>query len=452
MEPQIRFCTSADGTRIAYAIYGEDRGTPVVSVNGWLGSLELDWKLPHRRHFYESLAHGRRLVSFDRRGTGASQRKVDDLSLEAHLADLAAIVDHLGLERFDLAGWVDGSTVSVAYAARHPERVSRLVLHAPYPRGEDWAKPEAARSVVDLIRADWALAQRMIADLIFPDAPAEVRHAQANALRRAVSPEVAAKYVELTTSFDVRSFLPRVQAPTLILHSDVGGERPISASRAVASLIPDARFVATEGDSTARANYEHVADLIRRFLEEGRDQDTAIERPPTGLVTILFTDMEGSTAITQGLGDAKAQELVRAHNTIVRDALKAHGGREIKHTGDGIMASFSTASDALACAVVIQRAVAARAEGQPEVPLAVRIGLNAGEPVAEEQDLYGASVQLAKRVCDHAEPGQIVASNVVRELAAGKGFLFSDIGDVVPKGFDDAVRLYEVRWREEGSP
>src|SRR3990172_7069270 len=243
MEQQIRFCTSGDGTRIAYSVYGEDRGIPVVSVNGWTGSLELDWKLPHRRHLSESLAHGQRLVSFDRRGPGAPQREVDDVSLEAHLADLAAIVDHLGLERFDLAGWVDGSTVSVAYAAQHPERVSRLVLYTPYPRGEDWAKPEAARSVVDLIRADWALAQRMIADLIFPDAPAELRHAQANALGRGVSPEVAAKYVEFTTSFDVRSFLPRVQAPTLILHPDVGGDRPISASRAVAAVIADARFV-----------------------------------------------------------------------------------------------------------------------------------------------------------------------------------------------------------------
>ena len=158
--------------------------------------------------------------------------------------------------------------------------------------------------------------------------------------------------------------------------------------------------------------------------------------------------MESSTALTQSLGDAKAQELVRAHNTIVREALSAHDGTEIKHTGDGIMASFGGASSALGCAVAIQRAVAARAAEQPDIPLGLRVGLNAGEPVVEEQDLFGASVQLARRICDHAEPGQVLASNVVRELAMGKGFLFSDIGEVVPKGFDEAVRLYEVRWRE----
>ena len=155
--------------------------------------------------------------------------------------------------------------------------------------------------------------------------------------------------------------------------------------------------------------------------------------------------MEGSTALTQRLGDAQAQELVRAHNAIVRDGLKTHGGSEIKHTGDGIMASFPSASGALECAIAIQRAVAEQAEAS----LQVRIGLNVGEPLVEEEDLFGTAVQLARRICDHGEPEQILASNVVRELAAGKGFLFADIGEVVPKGFEEPVRLYEVRWREE---
>ncbi len=128
-----------------------------------------------------------------------------------------------------------------------------------------------------------------------------------------------------------------------------------------------------------------------------------------------------------------------------------NGGSEIKHNGDGIMASFAGASSALGCAVAIQKAVAVRAAEQPDTPLRLRVGLNAGEPVVEEQDLFGASVQLAKRICDHAEPGQILASNVVRELAMGKGFLFGDIGEVVPKGFEEPVRLYEVRWREESA-
>ncbi|MEE8517985.1 MAG: adenylate/guanylate cyclase domain-containing protein, partial [Dehalococcoidia bacterium] len=145
---------------------------------------------------------------------------------------------------------------------------------------------------------------------------------------------------------------------------------------------------------------------------------------------------------------------VRVHDSIVRNALKDHDGSEVKHTGDGIMASFSSAAKALQAAIVMQRGVAEYAEEHPGSPLAVYIGLNAGEPIAEEQpdgrgDLFGTSVDLAKRICDHAEPDQIVVSNVVRELAAGKEFLFADRGDTELRGFEDPVRLYEVRWRED---
>jgi class 3 adenylate cyclase len=444
MEQQIRFCTSADGTRIAFAIYGEQPGTPLVQVSSWTYNEELHREVPEIRALSEGLAQGRQLVLFDRRGVGASQRGVDDLSLEAHVADLTAIVNHLGLEQFDLIGWFDGTAVSVAYAARHPERVSRLVLCTPYPRGEDTATPEAARSVTELIRANWPLARRTLTDIGFPNAPAEMRHGLANALRRAISSEIAAEYVEFVTNLDVTSFLPRVQAPTLVLHPRAPAAVPMSASQAVAALIPDALFIAWEGDPLT--NQEQMAELVRQFLDEGRAQPPA-PAGPADVATILFTDMESSTALTQRLGDAKAQELVRAHNTIVREALRANGGSEIKHTGDGIMASFATASGALECAVAIQRAVAAHGEEHPQSPLRVRIGLNAGEPIAEEDDLFGTAVQLARRICDRAEPSEILASNVVRELSAGKGFLFADRGETALRGFEDPVRLYEVRWR-----
>ena len=163
----------------------------------------------------------------------------------------------------------------------------------------------------------------------------------------------------------------------------------------------------------------------------------------------LFTDMESSTASRQRLGDAKVQGLVRVHNTIVREALSAHAGSEIKHTGDGIMASFPTASGALECAVAIQRGIASHVEEHPDAPLQVHIGLNAGEPIAEEQDLFGTSVDLAKRICDQAGSGEIFASNVVRELTAGKGFLSADRGETELRGFEDPVKLWELRWQEK---
>jgi class 3 adenylate cyclase len=206
-----------------------------------------------------------------------------------------------------------------------------------------------------------------------------------------------------------------------------------------------------------------VIEVVTKAMEEfvGEGEETA---PVPGLAaedihTILFTDVEGSTAMTQRLGDAKAREVLREHERITREALKSHGGAEVKTMGDGFMASFGSATKALECAVAIQRAFEERnagvgaalappqgaASGAPTEAIRVRIGLNAGEPVAEDEDLFGTAVQLAARVCARAEPGQVLAANVVRELAMGKGFLFADLGEVVLRGFEDPVRLYEVR-------
>jgi class 3 adenylate cyclase len=170
----------------------------------------------------------------------------------------------------------------------------------------------------------------------------------------------------------------------------------------------------------------------------------------SGVVTVLFTDVESSTATRRRLGDARAQETIRVHNAIVREALSQFSGKEIKQTGDGIMASFLVVSQALDCAVVIQRGITAHVENDPSVPLRVYIGLNAGEPIAEEEDLFGTSVDLAARICQHAEAGQILVSDVVRQLAAGKGFLFSDKGEAELRGFEDPIKLWELSWRHDG--
>jgi class 3 adenylate cyclase len=446
MEQQTRFCTSADGTRIAYATVGEGPGLPILYVRPWPACLEKDWEKPEGRAHIEGMAEGGMLVVYDRRGVGLSQREVDEISLERQLADLTAVVDSLGLERFHLLGHEDGGALAVVYAAQHPERVSRLVLWAPVVYGADAARPEQYRSLAQLIQENWGLARREISRLAFPEGPIEWQRWLSAYLREAASSEVAARHIEWFAGLDVRSLAGQVRAPTLVLHRRGQRTVPVAASRGAAALIPDARLVVLEG--TASFPYFDAAQAVaavRPFLDEGREPAPATA---TDVQTILFTDITSSTALTQRLGDAKAQELVRAHNAIVREALAAHGGREIKHTGDGIMASFNTPSRALDCAVAVQRAVAAHAGAQPDLPLGVHVGLNAGEPVAEEGDIFGTAVQLARRICDQAAGGEILASNVVRELAAGKGFLFADRGDVALRGFEDPVRLYEVRWRE----
>jgi adenylate cyclase len=170
---------------------------------------------------------------------------------------------------------------------------------------------------------------------------------------------------------------------------------------------------------------------------------------PEGTVTVLFTDVVGSTDLTTSRGDEAAQEILGGQRELVRQQVEEHSGHEVKSLGDGFMASFSSATKALESAIAMQRAFAEHNESAQE-PIMVRVGLNAGEPIAEEQDLFGTAVNLAARICSQAEAGQILAPIVVRELAAGKQFMFADLGETELRGFEDPVRLYELRWRDAG--
>jgi class 3 adenylate cyclase len=174
----------------------------------------------------------------------------------------------------------------------------------------------------------------------------------------------------------------------------------------------------------------------------------AVDARDPGIRTILFTDIVDSTTFTQSLGDEAAMAMLGVHDTIVRDALSALGGREVKHTGDGIMASFVSPASAVRCAIQIQRELAKHEEANPQRPLKVRVGAAAGEPVEQHNDLFGVTVQLAARLCAHARPEQILVSNAIAELCIGKGLLFEDLGEVVLKGFGYPVRTHAAAWKQ----
>jgi class 3 adenylate cyclase len=282
-----------------------------------------------------------------------------------------------------------------------------------------------------------------------PEADTEAAR-QLNELQRvSTSGENAAAWLSAAAKTDVRHLLSQIATPTLVIHRRGDSMVPFEAGRELASSIPGARFLPLEGRNHFPVPNEPTIEAGSKAIEEfvGVSERSEAVAAPSGLLTILFTDMEGSTTLTQRLGDARAQEILRTHNSIVRDALKTHGGSEVKHTGDGIMASFPFASRALECAVSVQRAFAAHNQENPDTPIRVRMGLNAGEPVAEDEDLFGTAVQVAARICAHAEPCQVLASNVVQELAAGKGFAFSDQGEAALKGLEKPVHLYEVSWQ-----
>ena len=197
-------------------------------------------------------------------------------------------------------------------------------------------------------------------------------------------------------------------------------------------------------------------ETVNAFLGRVEDPPTPNKSPDStsevpvvdsAFRTIMFTDMEGSTTITTSLGDAKAMELLRTHDAIIRDAIKTHGGSEVKHTGDGFMISFSTTSRAVECSTSIQRGFASYNKKDPITTIHLRIGLSAGEPVTEGHDLFGSTVQLAARICDQAEPDQILVTRVIKNLCIGKKLPFSDQGEKTLRGFDEPVWLYEVGWQ-----
>jgi class 3 adenylate cyclase len=194
-----------------------------------------------------------------------------------------------------------------------------------------------------------------------------------------------------------------------------------------------------------------VVDAFLGRIKDPPPMDTSPEKVretpiDPGFRAIMFTDLKDSTLMTTLYGDTKALHLLHVHNALTRNSLKAHRGREIKHTGDGIMACFASVSDAVGCAVAIQKAFAAYNKENPEAPLYLRIGLSAGEPIEEHGDLFGKAVQLAARLCAHAEAGRILVDQVMLDQWQGKELPFSDLGEVTPKGFDHAVRVYEVNW------
>lgn len=441
----IRFCKTVDGVTIAYSTMGQ--GFPLVIPPQLVTHLEADLIEGPLAEVYEALSRHLTVIRFDKRGTGLSERDVSDYSSdESFVPDIEAVVDALSLPKFAMFGFSAGGRLALHYYAKHPDRVSHLVFFGTSASAAAEERMKQRNIQLAVIRASWEIGSKVWAERLMPfGGSRDDIERIARWLRLSVTGDVMQKQIEIGNKRkDLTHLLVNVSVPTLVIHRR-GDPLPFAAGRELAAKIPGARFVPLEGNNHLPSSHEEAVEIVTPVIEflTGNRQTT---RSTDEIVpaTIMFTDIKGSTSLTHRLGDEGAQRLLREHNETVRRALDSYNGKEIKHTGDGIMASFFAASRAVGCALHIQQSFAKRNDVNPEDAVRVRIGLNAGEPIAEGNDLFGTSVQLARRICDRADADQVLVSDVVRQLVAGKGFSFEQLNAETLKGFDEPVALFKV--------
>jgi class 3 adenylate cyclase len=449
MGPQVRYAQTADDVSIAYWSYGEGPvlvETPLTPFS----HIEMEWENPHIRRWYERLGQMVTVVRYDGRGTGLSQRGVGDVSLEAHVRDLEAVIDQIGPNPVALMGVFHSGPPAITYAARNPGRVSHLVLWCAYLSGADYWKAAQAEGLRALRQTDYRLFLRTGAHELIGWAEDGQSDLFADIMEQAVEPEEADRLLAATRDFDANASAATIEVPTLVIHRRELKWLDISLSRSLASKIKDARLSVLPGRSPlpAAGDIEAGAESIARFLDLDLPPDGAEQRGKT-FRAVLFTDLVDHTAMMSELGDDRGREVLREHEQITRAALYEHGGTEVKALGDGFMTSFESVSSAVDCAISLQRNIDARNAGDNSAglpSLSVRIGLNAGEPIQEDGDLFGATVILASRIAQKAAGGEILISNAVRELLRGGNFSLVDRGSFNPKGLDRQERIWAVDW------
>lgn len=441
VEPPIRYARTTDGARIAYWTQGD--GPPLVLLDvPCFTHVELELRIPEYRAWHTRLAETTRLIRLDLRGGGLSQRDIESVTVESFERDVEAVMVALGIERTAVFASNAAAPVALHLAGRRPELVTHLFIYDGWADGAGLPVHARFRELDQLIDIDWPMYTEMVAKVMMEREGAEARAVSAF-LRRCTTPGDWRRVAVAARTFDVTGALPSIVCPTVIMHSGRNRLSPLDASRDLAAAVAGAEFRAFSHVPLPAGGRDEVAEVVEAAL--GVEPLPRTGGPGPGLRTIVFTDLEGHTAIVDQLGDMEGRTLLREHERLTRRALREHGGSEIKTLGDGFMASFASTQRALECAIALQESVSSSPILSAH-QLRVRVGINAGEPIAEEGDLFGRSVIVASRIAGAAAGGGILVANVVRELTAGKGFAFREVGWRELRGLGDPVRLWALEW------
>jgi DNA-binding SARP family transcriptional activator/class 3 adenylate cyclase len=437
----VAYARSGD-IRIAYQVVG-DGPVDLVLVHGWVCTFQPAWEYLKLAAFYRRLASMGRLILFDKRGTGLSDRVSPERlpDLETRMDDVRAVLDSVGSKRAVVLGISEGGSMSTLFAATHPERTLSLVLMGAFPRMM-WAPDYPAglsdedfrKRLVSIEADDWASAvtkewlARVGPDILRE--PAAVRWYTSYVLRGA-SPGANKAIRLMNEKIDIRDVLPTISVPTLVLSRE--DEYFRKASRFMGEHIPGARSVELPGNDHLpwEGDREGLLDEIDRFLSDVREE----AEPDRVLATLLFTDLVGSTAKAAELGDRAWQDLLTRHHRLVRAQLARFRGREVDMAGDGVFATFDGPARAVRCASAI-------ADGLKALGLEVRAGVHTGEIEQANGNVRGIAVHIAARIAAAARPGEVVVSSTVKDIVAGSGLAFEERGERELDGVPGSWRLF----------
>lgn len=445
MIPETKYAKSGS-VNVAYQVIG-DAPLDLVLVPGWMSNLDCFWEEPSLERFLRRLASFSRLILFDKRGTGLSDRVTESPTLEERMDDVRAVMDAVGSVRAALLGYSEGGPMCVLFAATYPERTESVVMIGSYARrfrapDYPWGPtPEEHEAYYDTIQREWGGPFGLEARA--PSVAQDERFRQwwARLLRMSASPSTAESLARMNAQIDIRHVLPAIRVPTLILH--LKGDRVLDpgGSRYMAERILGAKYIELPGID--HLPWVGSPDTI---LDEVEDFFTGVRRGPEPdrvLSTVMFSDIVGSTQRAAELGDRRWRELLESHRVVVRRELARFRGREVEAVGDGFLVTFDGPARAIQCACGISDAVR-------QLGLAIRVGLHTGECELKGDSLGGIALHIGARVAANAGPNEVLVSSTVKDLVAGSGICFDDAGTHVLKGVPGEWRLFAVK-RPEAS-
>ncbi len=435
--PETRYATAGD-LSIAYQVVG-DGPIDLLYAQGWLTNIEYAWESPHYADFLTKLGRFSRLIFFDKRGTGLSERDVGFPTLEQRMEDIVAVLDAVGSERASLFGVSEGGNMSALFAATYPERTHALVLSGTSARGS-WAPgypwrrdAEETEQHIATMRQNWGKSFDLD-----EAAPSMVNDEAARAwwgayIRNAASPKTAELITRLNAQIDIRDILPTISSPTLVINRENDAWGEIDEARYIAGLIPNAILKTVPGADHLPwyGDQDRLIGEIKEFLT-GQRSVSPSERV---LLTVLMTDIVGSTKQAATLGDSRWRRVLDQHDETVRRLVSTFGGQTINTTGDGFITAFTGPTRAIQCAEAIGVDLA-------RLGVQVRAGVHTGECERRGSDLGGLAVHIAARILDHAPPGQVLVSGTVKDLTVGASLEMTSAGTQDLKGIPGHWPLY----------